>query len=143
MQCPGCQQDNPAHAKFCLECGEALSEAAEASSETLAVPHSEGERKLVTVLFSDLAGYTAMTERLDPEEVREIMGRVFGNAAQVVAKYNGTIEKYIGDAVMAVFGVPHAELIFLANLGYSFLHVSLVVAAACVGLEAILRIALV
>ncbi len=109
MQCPGCQQDNPAHAKFCLECGQALSEAAETSSETLNVPHSEGERKLVTVLFSDLAGYTAMTERLDPEEVREIMGRVFGHAAQVIAKYDGTVEKYIGDAVMAVFGVPQVH----------------------------------
>ena len=109
MQCPGCQHDNPAQARFCLECGEALSEAAQASSETLAVPHFEGERKLVTVLFSDLGGYTAMSERLDPEEVREVMGRVFGHAAQVVAKYNGTIEKYIGDAVMAVFGVPHVH----------------------------------
>ena len=80
MQCPGCQHDNPAQAKFCLECGEALSGAVEASSEKLEVPRSEGERKLVTVLFSDLGGYTAMSERLDPEEVREIMGRVFGHA---------------------------------------------------------------
>ena len=109
MQCPSCQHDNPAQAKFCLECGQALGGAAEASCETPEVPRSEGERKLVTVLFSDLAGYTAMTERLDPEEVREIMGRVLGHAARVIAKYNGTVEKYIGDAVMAVFGVPQVH----------------------------------
>ena len=109
MQCPSCQHENPAQAKFCLECGQALSEVGGASRETLEVPRSEGERKLVTVLFSDLAGYTAMTERLDPEEVREIMGQVLGHAAQVIAKYNGTVEKYIGDAVMAVFGVPQVH----------------------------------
>ena len=101
MRCPACQHGNPTQAKFCLECGQSLAGVAEAASETLAGPHSEGERKLVTVLFSDLAGYTAMTERLDPEEVREIMGRVLGHATQVIAKYNGTIEKYIGDADLA------------------------------------------
>ncbi len=109
MQCPRCQHPNPARAKFCLECGEAVSGAVEASRETLDVSRSEGEHKLVTVLSSDLAGYTAMTERLDPEEVREIMGWVLGHAAQVIAKYNGTVEKYIGDAVMAVFGVPQVH----------------------------------
>jgi class 3 adenylate cyclase/tetratricopeptide (TPR) repeat protein len=69
----------------------------------------EGERKQVTVLFSDLSGYTAMTEKLDPEEVKEIMARVFGEIAQIVTKYEGFIEKFIGDAVVALFGVPKAH----------------------------------
>jgi class 3 adenylate cyclase/tetratricopeptide (TPR) repeat protein len=57
-------------------------------------------------MFSDLSGYTAMTEKLDPEEVKEIMDRVFGKISQVVVKYEGFIEKFVGDAVMAIFGVP-------------------------------------
>jgi class 3 adenylate cyclase/tetratricopeptide (TPR) repeat protein len=60
-------------------------------------------------MFSDLSGYTAMTEKLDPEEVKEIMSRIFGEIAQVVTKYEGFIEKFIGDAVVAFFGVPKAH----------------------------------
>jgi len=67
------------------------------------------ERKQVTVLFSDLTGFTALTERLDPEETRAIMGRIFGCAADVVARYDGRIEKFVGDAIMAIFGVPDAH----------------------------------
>jgi class 3 adenylate cyclase/tetratricopeptide (TPR) repeat protein len=70
---------------------------------------AEGERKQVTVLFSDLSGYTALTEKLDPEELKEIMSRIFGEIAQVVTKYEGFIEKFVGDAVMALFGVPKAH----------------------------------
>ena len=69
----------------------------------------DSERKHVTILFSDLSGYTAMSERLDPEEVKDIMSRIFGDIAQVVAKYEGFIEKFVGDAVMALFGVPKAH----------------------------------
>src|SRR3989304_5262202 len=70
---------------------------------------AQGERKQVTVLFSDLSGYTAMSERLDPEEVREIMTRIFGEVAQIVAKYEGYIDKFMGDAVMVLFGVPKSH----------------------------------
>ncbi len=70
---------------------------------------AEGERKHVTVLFSDLTGYTAMSEKLDPEEVKEITSRIFGEVSKIVAKYDGFIEKYAGDAVMAIFGVPQAH----------------------------------
>ena len=70
---------------------------------------THGERKHVTVLFSDLSGYTAMTEQLDPEEVKEMMDRIFGKISQVVAKYEGFIEKFVGDAVMALFGVPYSH----------------------------------
>ena len=99
MKCPKCQFDNPEGAKFCNECGHKF-------GEELAI---EGERKQVTVLFSDLSGYTAMSERLDPEEVKNIISRIFGEIAQVVVKYDGSIEKFIGDAVVAFFGVPKAH----------------------------------
>jgi len=99
MKCPKCQFDNPEGAKFCIECGHKF-------GEELAI---EGERKQVTVLFSDLSGYTAMSERLDPEEVKNIISRIFGEIAQVVVKYDGSIEKFIGDAVVAFFGVPKAH----------------------------------
>jgi class 3 adenylate cyclase len=99
MKCPKCQTDNPGGAKFCIECGHKF-------GEELSIV---GERKQVTVLFSDLSGYTAMSERLDPEEVKNIISRIFGEIAQVVVKYDGSIEKFIGDAVVALFGVPKAH----------------------------------
>ena len=99
MKCPKCQFDNPEGAKFCNECGHKFGEE----------PAIEGERKQVTVLFSDLSGYTAMSEKLDPEEVKNIISRIFGEIAQVVVKYDGSIEKFIGDAVVAFFGVPKAH----------------------------------
>jgi class 3 adenylate cyclase/tetratricopeptide (TPR) repeat protein len=70
---------------------------------------TEGERKQVTVLFSDLSGYAALSERLDPEEIKEITSRIFGEVARVVSLYDGFVEKYIGDAVVALFGVPKSH----------------------------------
>jgi class 3 adenylate cyclase len=67
------------------------------------------ERKLVTVLFADVTGSTALGEDLDPEDVRALMGRCYDQARQVVSDHGGTLEKFIGDAVMAVFGLPHAH----------------------------------
>jgi len=66
----------------------------------------DAERKQATVLFCDLSGYTAMTERLDPEEVKEIMSRIFGEMAEVVAQYEGWIYQLIGDEAMIFFGLP-------------------------------------
>jgi predicted ATPase/class 3 adenylate cyclase len=131
MKCPKCQYENRETAKFCLKCGERFKiicfkcglelplhaefcdECGQRLEEALGKEKSpedtEGERRQVTVLFSDLSGYTAMSERLDPEEVKEIMSRIFGEIAQVVAKYEGFIEKFIGDAVVAFFGVPKAH----------------------------------
>ena len=103
LDCPQCGKTFPLLAKFCDECGKRLGEVAEA--ETVE-PEVEGERKHVTVLFSDMSGYTAMSEKLDPEEVKDIMSRIFGDIAQVVTKYEGFIERFIGDAVMALFCVP-------------------------------------
>lgn len=101
-RCERCGAGNAAGARFCNQCGAPLAEAGAAASV-------EAERKQVTVLFSDLTGYTALSERLDPEETREIMGRIFACAADVVGRYGGRIEKFIGDAIMAIFGVPQAH----------------------------------
>lgn len=122
--CPGCNSYNPPEFKFCGECGCELSLskkshqiAIEAKAPSMGVGTEkdrisdisfDGERKHVTILFSDMSGYTAMSERLDPEEVKEITSRIFGEIAQIVAKYEGFVEKFIGDAVMAIFGATKA-----------------------------------
>ena len=102
MKCPKCQSENRDNAKFCDECGQRLDRAVEIST-------FGGERKHVTVLFSDLSGYTAMSEKLDPEDVKNVMAEIFGEIAKIVTKYEGVIDKFIGDAVMAIFGVPKAH----------------------------------
>jgi class 3 adenylate cyclase/tetratricopeptide (TPR) repeat protein len=106
LACPKCGKVNPLGSKFCNECGQRLEEVVEAEKAALEL---EGERKHVTVLFSDMSGYTAMSERLDPEEVKEITSRIFGEISKIVANYDGFIEKYVGDAVMAIFGIPKAH----------------------------------
>jgi class 3 adenylate cyclase len=97
MRCATCGQDNPDRAKFCLECGASLAPAAEPAAET---------RKVVTIVFADMAGSTAIGERLDPEALRRVQARYFDAMAEVIERHGGTVEKYIGDAVMAVFGIP-------------------------------------
>jgi class 3 adenylate cyclase/tetratricopeptide (TPR) repeat protein len=97
--CPNCGHENPAEAKFCSECGASL---------TAAAPAIE-QRKVVTVVFSDVTGSTALGERLDPESLRRVLARYFELASQIVERHGGSVEKFIGDAVMAVFGVPHVH----------------------------------
>jgi class 3 adenylate cyclase/tetratricopeptide (TPR) repeat protein len=106
MKCPKCQTENPENAKFCIECGAPL------NIEEKPPRHnsiSEAARKRVTALFSDLSGYTSMTEKLDPEEVKEITSQIFSGVKAIVRKYEGFIEKYAGDGVLALFGVPKAH----------------------------------
>lgn len=110
--CPKCGNFNPPGSKFCNECGHGLDKPTEKPASPADKRPSvdlAGERKTVTVLFSDMSGYTAMSEKLDPEEVKEITGLIFPKIAQVIARYEGFIEKYVGDAVMALFGVPQAH----------------------------------
>jgi class 3 adenylate cyclase/tetratricopeptide (TPR) repeat protein len=93
--CGNCGTENAAEAKFCNQCGNALDSS-----------RSEAERRQITVFFSDLSGFTALSEKLDPEDVQGIMNRVFSHATRIVQKYGGRIDKFQGDAVMAVFGDP-------------------------------------
>ena len=110
ISCPKCNRTNPPNSKFCNECGYDFTKTSAITSQSIETPSkptiTDQERKHVTVMFSDLAGYTAMTEKLDPEEVKEIMDRIFGKISQVVVKYEGFIAKFIGDAVMVIFGLP-------------------------------------
>ncbi|MFC1896214.1 AAA family ATPase [Thermodesulfobacteriota bacterium] len=117
LPCPYCDAEVLPDDKFCGECGHNLileSSAAPEAKPIASKPErgkatTESERKLATVLFSDMSGFTAMNEKLDPEEVKELMARIFGGVSQVVAKYEGMVDKFIGDAVMALFGVPQAH----------------------------------
>jgi class 3 adenylate cyclase len=94
--CGNCGAENREEARFCDSCGAPLAEA----------PAPREVRKTVTVLFCDVTGSTALGERIDPESLRAVMARYFETAKAVVERHGGTVEKFIGDAVMAVFGVP-------------------------------------
>jgi len=95
MTCPGCGFANANGSRFCGNCGSAL-----------AARTDDVVRKTVTIVFIDLAGSTALGERLDPEVFRTVLGRYFTIASAALERHGGTVEKFIGDAVMAVFGVP-------------------------------------
>ncbi len=110
--CPACGAENPPRAKFCIECGTALAGAASKQAtrrapEPAAAPPEE--RRKATVLFADLSGYTAVAERMDPEAVKSMVEGALRRLGVEVSRYGGTIDKYIGDNVMAVFGAPVAH----------------------------------
>ena len=118
MSCSHCQTSNPEGARFCLNCGNQL--------ETPA--RVKGERKYVTVLFADVVDSTRMGERLDPEQVIEIMNGAFAFLNVAVAKYDGTVARLMGDAVLAFFGAPVAheddpERAVRAGLDLSLIHI--------------------
>jgi class 3 adenylate cyclase/tetratricopeptide (TPR) repeat protein len=113
--CPNCGAETLAGSRFCGVCGSSLagdesSPAARPSARPPPVaPGPVAERRLVSALFLDLVGFTTYSEERDPEEVRELLTRYFDTARRVVELYGGTIEKFIGDAVMAVWGTPVAR----------------------------------
>ena len=98
--CLSCGHDNREGAKFCEECG---------FSFALAPARGKEQRKTVTVLFCDLTGSTELGETLDPERLRALLARYFERMKGIVERHGGSVEKFIGDAVMAVFGVPTAH----------------------------------
>ena len=134
MICPSCATENPQGKKFCIECGTPLALAcgscgaallgnekfcgecgapasAQAAGGAAAEPAREAplaERRLVSVLFADLVGFTTLSESRDSEEVRELLSRYFDTCSRLIGLYGGTVEKFIGDAVMAVWGTPTA-----------------------------------
>jgi class 3 adenylate cyclase/tetratricopeptide (TPR) repeat protein len=104
--CASCGGTNPAGQRFCGECGAPLTVAAPAPVPVAEAPVSE--RRLVSLLFADLVGFTTLSESRDPEAVRELLSRYFDTCRRLVELYGGTVEKFIGDAVMAVWGTPVA-----------------------------------
>jgi class 3 adenylate cyclase/tetratricopeptide (TPR) repeat protein len=105
--CPACGASNAPGVKFCGQCGDDLrTSASPAASEIVEAPRAE--RRLVSVLFADLVGFTTISESRDAEAVRDLLSRYFETATQIIRAYGGTIEKFIGDAVMAVWGAPTA-----------------------------------
>jgi class 3 adenylate cyclase/tetratricopeptide (TPR) repeat protein len=118
--CASCGAANQAAAKFCGECGGRLGSARPGAIPPGAVPGAQpgspttaaasgaavAERRLVSVLFADLVGFTTLAEHRDAEEVRELLSRYFDLARGIVEGHGGTVEKFIGDAVMAVWGTP-------------------------------------
>src|SRR3954464_6145759 len=135
LNCPLCGAPNPATGHFCRECGSALAStcpACGAAAEVgqkfcgdcgTAIPRppagppavearsavaTAAERRVCSVLFCDLVGFTTLSESRDPEDVRELLSRYFTTARTVIGRYGGAVEKFIGDAVMAVWGTPVA-----------------------------------
>jgi class 3 adenylate cyclase/tetratricopeptide (TPR) repeat protein len=126
LACPQCGNPYKPGARFCDECGQCLTKAKETSPIDYTQPHSytpkhladkilttrssiEGERKLVTVLFADVANFTSLSEKLDPEEVHQIMDGCFKILLDEIHQYEGTINQFTGDGVMALFGAPVAH----------------------------------
>ena len=123
MVCGTCGTSNPPGVRFCGECGTGLTEADAPVSAPAATPVSTAgadadapesrarfaERRLVSVLFADLVGFTPLSEARDAEEIRDLLSRYFARASEVVGRYSGEVEKFIGDAVVAVWGTPVAH----------------------------------
>jgi class 3 adenylate cyclase/ribosomal protein L40E len=124
--CPQCNSSNPSDFRFCGKCGHDLTQPKEALDVDYSEPQSytpkfladkilttrssiEGESKLVTVLFADVANYTSMAEKFDPEEVHQIMDGCFKILMDEIHSYEGTINQFTGDGVMALFGAPVAH----------------------------------
>ena len=102
VNCPACGEENPAKFRLCGYCGAPL------VAPGLVLPVRE-VRKTVTIVFCDLKGSTALGEHLDPEALHEVKERYFTAMAAQIVRHGGKIEKYIGDAIMAVFGLPQAN----------------------------------
>jgi class 3 adenylate cyclase/tetratricopeptide (TPR) repeat protein len=100
LTCPSCGHENADGARFCSSCGTRLGQASEPARE---------ERKVVTVLFADLVGFTSRAEQLDPEDVRAVLEPYHTHLRTELERRGGTVEKFIGDAVMALFGAPTAH----------------------------------
>ena len=94
--CHACGQENPPVARFCNACGAPLTEESSATDE----------RRVVTVIFVDLVGFTARAEQLDPEDVRAVLSPYHERVRREIESFGGVVEKFIGDAVMGLFGAP-------------------------------------
>jgi class 3 adenylate cyclase len=134
MRCTSCGRENRADAKFCDNCGERLSAPYIAPDVQLAVPAHlaekirevqrslDGERKQVTVMFADVKGSMYLAEDVDPEEWRRILNRFYAILTEGVHRFEGTINQYTGDGIMAIFGAPIAHEDHARRACYSALH---------------------
>jgi class 3 adenylate cyclase/tetratricopeptide (TPR) repeat protein len=110
VSCPSCGTANTPGARFCGECGTAIAEGATTSVSAAPVAAAPStERRLVSVLFADLVGFTTLSEARDAEDVRELLSAYFDSSRATIERYGGSVEKFIGDAVMAVWGTPTAQ----------------------------------
>jgi class 3 adenylate cyclase/tetratricopeptide (TPR) repeat protein len=115
--CPACGAANPVKSKFCGECGKALSDLPAPPSPPrsgyaeIEKTHfvSQGERRHLTILFTDLTGYTRMMERFDPEDVQTLVASIIGSCVRIIEAYNGHVERIIGDEALGLFGLPVAH----------------------------------
>jgi class 3 adenylate cyclase len=140
-RCPSCGASNPAGQRFCNACAQELVAAAPAIGETAAPPDPrahppehlaekiragraslEGERKQVTVLFADVMGSMELAEQSDPEQWRSIMKRFFSLLCEGVHRFEGTVDKFTGDGIMALFGAPIAHEDHAQRACYAALH---------------------
>ncbi len=94
MKCRKCGSENPEGARFCNFCGTSL------------LSEGAGERKNATIFFADISGFTRLSEKIDPEELKEILDTIFGIISESVEKYGGTVNKLIGDCALCLFGAP-------------------------------------
>jgi class 3 adenylate cyclase/tetratricopeptide (TPR) repeat protein len=124
-ECPHCGSENPSGQAFCNTCGTRLDQEAIAE-ETLSTdqPEADGERKQVTVLFADVKGSMDMAEQVDAEEWREIMQRFFSLLSDGVRRFEGTVDKFTGDGIMALFGAPIAHEDHAPRACFAALHIS-------------------
>ncbi len=100
MKCPKCGIDNPGAARFCSQCGSKLADEQ---------PRDQGGRRRVAVLFADISGFTPLSEKLDPEDVKDIIDSCLHQLAAAVYRYEGYVDKFIGDCIMALFGAPNVH----------------------------------
>ncbi len=129
--CPRCGAENSAEQSFCNSCGAQL-DATPAEDESFLnekQPEVDGERKQVTVLFADVQGSMDLAERVDPEEWRQIMQRFFSLLSDGVRRFEGTVDKFTGDGIMAVFGAPIAHEDHAARACFAALHIGELVAS--------------
>jgi class 3 adenylate cyclase len=111
-QCSSCGGENRPDAKFCSQCGIGLSEPtakAGAAAGATAVRTSSAERRQLTVMFVDLVGSTALSARVDPEDLREVLGAYHKCVAETVGRFHGVVANYMGDGVLVYFGYPRAH----------------------------------
>ena len=114
LVCASCRRTNPPTAKFCAECGSRLGaapiklEATEAAASTAVAAESSAERRQLTVMFADLVGSTALSTRLDPEDLGRVIGDFRAACVEAIAQFGGSIAKYMGDGALVYFGYPEA-----------------------------------